>query len=167
MTGDTPPGSTRTGWGYDAHRLGGDPPLLLGGVAVSESVGVIATSDGDVLAHAVTDAMLGAAVLGDLGELFPSDDPSFSGADSMGLLRRAVADALTAGWRADHLDATVIAEEARVAPRRKEIRAGLAGALGLDVNRVSVKATTTDGLGLIGESGGIAAMAVVTVVAAR
>jgi 2-C-methyl-D-erythritol 2,4-cyclodiphosphate synthase len=164
MTGAAPPGQSRTGWGFDAHRLGGDPPILLGGVVVSEETGVIATSDGDVLAHAVTDAVLGAAVLGDMGDHFPSDDPSYAGADSMALLRRAGAEALSAGWRADHVDVTVIAESVRVAPYRSGIRAGIALALGLEVDRVSVKATTTDGLGPIGEGEGIAAVAVVTVV---
>lgn len=157
----------RTGWGFDAHRFGGPPPLLLGGVTVSDAVGVIATSDGDVLAHAVTDALLGAAVLDDMGEHFPSSDPSQLGADSMALLRRTVAGARSAGWRAHHVDVTVIAEEVRVAPHRTEIRAGLAGALEMSIDRVSVKATTTDGLGLIGEGAGIAAVAVVTVVAAQ
>lgn len=163
MTGGAPPGPARTGWGFDAHRLGGEPPLRLGGVSVSETMGVIATSDGDVLAHAVTDALLGAAVLGDMGEHFPSDDPAYSGADSMDLLRRAVASARSSGWRVDHVDATVVAQEVRVAPHRAKIRAGLADALELAVDRVSVKATTSDGLGLIGEGEGIAAMAVVTV----
>ena len=155
--------TTRTGWGFDAHRLGGDPPLLLGGVEVSDTNGVVATSDGDVLAHAVTDALLGACVLGDIGDWFPSDDPAYAGADSMGLLRQVVAAAAGAGWRPTHVDTTVMAEKIRVSPHRDAIRARLAGALALPLDDVSVKATSTDGLGLIGEGEGIAVVAVVDV----
>jgi 2-C-methyl-D-erythritol 2,4-cyclodiphosphate synthase len=154
---------TRTGWGFDAHRFGGDPPLLLGGVEVSTVVGVSATSDGDVLAHAVTDALLGACALGDMGEWFPSDDPAYSGADSMALLRRVVGAARESGWQPSHVDATVIAEKVRVAPHRSGIRASLADALALSVDMVSVKGTTTDGLGLIGVGEGLAVMAVLDV----
>ncbi len=157
------PAGFRVGWGFDAHRLDGQPPLLLGGVTVSDSVGVSATSDGDLLAHAVMDAVLGACSLGDLGEHFPSDDPDLAGADSMRLLARVVAMATRAGWRVSHLDATVIAEAVRVASFRGEIRDRLASALGLDPESISVKATTTDGLGFIGRGEGLAVVAVVTV----
>ncbi|HEX9761930.1 MAG TPA: 2-C-methyl-D-erythritol 2,4-cyclodiphosphate synthase [Acidimicrobiia bacterium] len=163
MNPHAPAGRSRTGWALDAHRLGGEPPLLLGGVVVSHHQGVLATSDGDVLAHAVTDAILGACVLGDMGEWFPSADQAYSGADSMALLRRAVAAGRDAGWVCSHVDATVIVEEVRVAPHRSGIRAGIADALGLPVDQVSVKATTTDGLGLIGEGRAIAVVAIVTV----
>jgi 2-C-methyl-D-erythritol 2,4-cyclodiphosphate synthase len=154
---------SRVGWGFDAHRLDGNPPLKLGGVVVSDSTGVSATSDGDVLAHAVTDALLGACVLGDLGTHFPSDHPASVDADSMELLQRIVAMATGAGWQASHVDVTVVAETVRVSHHRDEITANLAGVLGLDVTGVSVKATTTDGLGFIGRGEGIAAVAVVTV----
>jgi len=157
--------STRVGWGFDAHRLDGEPPLMLGGVIVSDTVGVSATSDGDVLAHAVTDALLGACALGDLGEHFPSDDPASREADSMGLLRRAVAMAADAGWQAAHVDATVVAESIRVAPHRAPIIAGLADALSMGEGAVSVKATSTDGLGFVGRGEGLAVVAVLTVVA--
>ena len=157
--------STRVGWGFDAHRLDGEPPLKLGGVVVSDSLGVSATSDGDVLAHAVTDALLGACVLGDLGEHFPSDDPTSTAADSMSLLRRAVAMAADAGWKAAHVDATVVAESIRVAPHRARIIAGLGEALSLADGAVSVKATSTDGLGFVGRGDGLAVVAVLTVVA--
>ena len=163
MTAGAP--STRVGWGFDAHRLDGEPPLKLGGVIVSDTVGVSATSDGDVLAHAVTDALLGACVLGDLGEHFPSGDLASRDADSMGLLRQAAAMAADAGWKAAHVDATVVAESVRVAPHRRDIAEGLALSLGIPSETVSVKATTTDGLGFIGEGHGIAAVAVVTVAA--
>ncbi len=138
----------RVGWGFDAHRLDGDPPLLLGGVVVSDTLGVSATSDGDVLAHAVTDAVLGAAALFDIGDHFPSDDPAYHGADSMMLLRQAVALAGSGGWVVGNVDVTVVIEEVRVSPHRDQIRDGLADALGVGLDAVSVKATTTDGLGL-------------------
>ena len=154
---------TRVGWGFDVHPLDGEPPLVLGGVIVSETVGVTATSDGDVLAHAVTDAVLGACVLSDIGEHFPSNDPAQAGVDSLGLLGQAVAMALAAGWQVAHVDATVIVEVIQVAPHREAIRARVAEVLGVDVGTVSVKATTTDRLGFIGRGEGLAAVAVVTV----
>jgi len=156
--------STRVGWGFDAHRLDGEPPLKLGGVIVSDTVGVSATSDGDVLAHAITDALLGACALGDLGEHFPSDDPASKGADSMGLLRRAVAMAGDAGWTTAHVDATVVVESIRIAPHRAEIIACLGEVLSLSESAVSVKATSTDGLGFIGRGEGLAAIAVLTAI---
>lgn len=157
-----PPVPSRTGWGFDAHRLGGEPPLILAGVVVSATEGVVATSDGDVAAHALTDAVLGAAVLGDMGDHFPSHDPAFSGADSMELLARAVNRAADLGWAVDHADLTVVAEQIRVGPHREAMRGKLTAVLGIELTRVSVKATTTDGLGFIGSGEGIAAVAVVT-----
>lgn len=157
------PGEPRVGWGFDAHRLDGDPPLKLGGVVVSETEGVSATSDGDVLAHAVTDAVMGACVLGDIGEHFPSEDPASTDADSMDMLRHAVSLAAEAGWRTGHVDVTVLAETIRISPHRETIAANLAAALDVSPADVSVKATTTDGLGIVGRSEGLAAVAVVTV----
>jgi 2-C-methyl-D-erythritol 2,4-cyclodiphosphate synthase len=159
----SPTGATRVGWGFDAHPLDGDPPLIIGGVVVSDHVGVSATSDGDVLAHAITDAVLGACVLGDLGEHFPSEDPAMAGVSSLELLGQATTMAVAAGWQVTHVDATVLAEDVRIAPRREEIRVNLARALGVVDDLVSVKATTTDGLGFIGRGEGLAAVAVVTV----
>lgn len=158
-----PAGGARVGWGFDAHRLDGDPPLKLGGVVVSETVGVSATSDGDVLCHAVTDALMGACVLGDIGDHFPSDDPAMAGVDSVFLLRQAATMATAAGWGVSHVDVTVIAEEVRVAPHRSEIAVNLADAMAAPPGSVSVKATTTDGLGFVGSGEGIAAVALVTV----
>ena len=163
MSPEGPLPTSRVGWGFDAHRLNDTPPLTLGGVAVSEQRGVDATSDGDLVAHAVTDAVLGACVLGDLGEHFPSDDPLLSDADSMFLLRQAATMAMAAGFTIAHLDVTVIAEKIRIAPHRSGIRNNLAAALGVPETIVSVKATSTDGLGFIGSDDGIAAVAVVTV----
>jgi 2-C-methyl-D-erythritol 2,4-cyclodiphosphate synthase len=158
-----PVGGTRVGWGFDAHPLDGEPPLIVGGVSVSETIGVTATSDGDVLAHAVTDALLGACVLSDIGEHFPSGDPALAGADSLDLLGQAAAMAVTAGWQIEHIDVTVVVETVPIAPHRAKIRANLARALGIVPELVSVKATTTDGLGFIGRGEGLAAAAVVTV----
>jgi len=154
----------RVGWGYDAHALNDAPPLTLGGVEVSDTQGVMATSDGDVLAHAITDALLGACVLGDIGQHFPSDDPVFEDADSIFLLRQTATMAMAQGFKPEHVDATVVAEDVRISPHRDVIRDNLADALGMSSDSVSVKATTTDGLGFIGRGEGIAAIAVVTVV---
>ena len=153
----------RVGWGYDAHRLDGPPPLKLGGVVVSESIGISSTSDGDVLAHAVTDALLGAAVAGDIGEHFPSEDPTNEGADSMAILGRALEMCTAAGFSPHHVDVTVVAEEIRISPFRATMRTALAETLGMDVDAVSVKATSTDGLGFVGRGEGLAVVAVVTV----
>ena len=161
---DHPVPTTRVAWGFDAHALNDQPPLLLGGVVVSDTQGVTATSDGDILSHAVTDAVLGACVLGDLGEHFPSDDPLFAGTDSLSLLREAASMAAAAGFAIAHVDATVIAERIRVAPHRQQIRENLADALGVTPDVISVKATSTDGLGFTGTSQGVAAVAVVTVI---
>lgn len=159
------PAGTRVGWGFDAHRLDGEPPLLMGGVVVSDNHGVSATSDGDVLAHAVTDAVFGAACMADIGHHFPADDPSMEGANSMFLLRQAATMAMAEGWVPVHVDATVIVEEVRIAPHRDDVRASVAEALGLAVEAVSIKATTTDGLGFTGSGEGLACVAVVTVAA--
>ena len=159
------PAGNRVGWGFDAHSLDGDPPLILGGVIVSESTGVSATSDGDVLAHAVIDALLGACVLSDIGEYLPSDDPVSEGADSLHFLGETAAMAMATGWQVGHVDATVVVEEVRIAPHREEMRKNLARVLGIAIDSVSVKATTTDGLGFIGRGEGLAVVAVVTVTA--
>lgn len=163
MTAGPSASGTRVGWGFDAHRLDGDPPLRLAGEVVSDSIGVSATSDGDVLAHAVTDALLGACVLGDVGMHFPSDDPNMARVDSMSLLRQAAAMATAAGWIVVHLDVTVIAQEIRIAPHREEMIGHLVEVLAVPSDAVSVKATTTDGLGFIGSGEGLAVVAVITV----
>lgn len=148
----------------DAHRLGSDPPVLLGGVEVDLSRGVIATSDGDVVAHAVADALLGTTASGDIGQLFPSTDPRWENADSMVLLGKVVEMVREDGGQPSFCDVTVVAESVRVSPHRLAIRESLAGTLGLEVDEVSVKATTTDGMGWLGRDQGIAAMAVVGVI---
>ena len=153
----------RTGFGYDAHRFGGVEPLRLGGVEIPGAPGVRATSDGDVAAHALIDAVFGACALGDIGEHFPSGDGRFDGADSMALLRRAAEMATAAGFDVHAVDVTVVSQDVRIAPYRSAMCSQIAAALGLDIAQVSVKATTTDGIGGIGRGEGIAAAAVATV----
>jgi 2-C-methyl-D-erythritol 2,4-cyclodiphosphate synthase len=151
----------RAGHGFDAHRFGGPGPLKLGGVVVAADRGLVGTSDADVVAHAVADALLGAAALGDLGTYFPTGDPQWEGADSMALLADVVERVRAAGLRPDSLDVTVIAERVRVAPYRDAIRRSLAAALGIPLERTSVKATSTDGMGALGADEGMAALATV------
>jgi len=151
----------RVGIGVDAHALADGVPLVLGGVRFDESArGLAGHSDGDVIAHALTDAILGAAGLGDIGSLFPSGDPALAGADSLALLRDALAQVHERSWRVVNADCILIGEEPRIAPRREEMRARLADALGVDAERVTVRATTTDRLGFTGRGEGLAAQAV-------
>jgi 2-C-methyl-D-erythritol 2,4-cyclodiphosphate synthase len=150
----------RAGIGYDIHRLAADRRLVLGGVAIEHPTGLVGHSDGDVLLHALMDALLGAANLGDLGRHFPSDDPAYAGASSLGLLTRVGALLREAGLAVASLDATVIAQAPRVAPHVGAMRDAIAGALGIESGRVSVKATTNDGLGVVGSGEAIAALAI-------
>ncbi|MGA7272679.1 MAG: 2-C-methyl-D-erythritol 2,4-cyclodiphosphate synthase [Acidimicrobiia bacterium] len=151
----------RVGWGYDAHRFEGPGPLILAGVVVDQARGVAATSDGDLVAHAVADAILGGAGLGDLGEHFPSDDPRWRDTDSMAMVRQAAMSAHEAGWYVAGCDVTVVAERVRIAPHRQAMRLALADRLGVvEPDSVSVKATTTDGLGFTGRDEGLAVTAV-------
>lgn len=151
----------RIGFGVDAHRFAAEGTVVLAGVLVDGSRGVAATSDGDVAAHAVADALLGAAALGDLGDHFPSSDPRWQGADSLEMLAAVVALVAANGYRVSSVDVTVAAETVRVAPHRQAMRANLAHRLGVEVGAVSVKATSTDGLGWLGADEGIAATSVV------
>ena len=150
----------RIGQGYDVHPFEDGRRLVLGGVLFEGETGLAGHSDGDALTHAVIDALLGAAALGDMGSHFPSSDASLLGADSIELLSRVKGLIADAGYVLSNLDATVVAQRPRIAPRAKEMRSRLAEALGVDVARVSVKATTTDGLGAMGRAEGIAAQAV-------
>jgi 2-C-methyl-D-erythritol 2,4-cyclodiphosphate synthase len=137
--------------------------LVLGGVVVDEGHGLVATSDGDVAIHALTDALLGAAALGDLGTHFPSSDPRWEGSSSLDLLARAVELLGERGLGVVNVDVTIIAQSIRVAPHREAMRSAIAGVLGVGEDAVSVKATTTDGLGFLGRDEGIAALATATV----
>ena len=150
----------RVGTGIDAHAFEDGLPLVLGGVAIEHPRGLAGHSDGDVLAHALTDAVLGAAGMEDIGALFPSGDPLLAGADSIELLREAWRRVQDAGWELVNADVVLIGEEPRLAPHRDAMRARLAGALGVGPELVAVRATTTDGLGFTGRREGLAAQAV-------
>ncbi|WP_372720487.1 2-C-methyl-D-erythritol 2,4-cyclodiphosphate synthase [Immundisolibacter sp.] len=150
----------RIGHGYDLHALAPGRRLVLGGVEIPHSHGPLAHSDGDVLLHALADALLGAAALGDIGEHFPDTDPAFAGADSRVLLQRVVALVRAAGYAVANVDATVLAQQPKLAPHRDAMRANIAADLGIASDAVSVKATTTEQLGPVGRGEAIAAHAV-------
>ena len=150
----------RVGHGYDVHRLVEGRTLILGGVTVPFDRGLLGHSDADVLTHAVMDALLGAAALGDIGQLFPDSDAAYAGADSIALLERVTALLREHGWQVGNVDATVVAQTPKLAPYIPEMRRRLAEAMGLDVDCVSVKATTEERLGFTGSGEGMAAHAV-------
>jgi 2-C-methyl-D-erythritol 4-phosphate cytidylyltransferase/2-C-methyl-D-erythritol 2,4-cyclodiphosphate synthase len=153
----------RTGLGFDVHGFAGDGPLMLGGVAIPHSRGLAGHSDADVALHAITDALLGAAGLGDIGEYFPPSDPQWQGASSDLFLAHAAGLIRSSGGIIDHVDCTIICEEPKVAPHRSAIKARIAHILGLGQTQVSIKATTTEGLGFTGRREGIAAQAVASI----
>ena len=150
----------RVGTGSDAHAFAVGVPLVVGGVRIEHPRGLAGHSDGDVLAHALTDAVLGAAGLEDIGALFPPGDPALAGADSIELLSGAWRRVREAGWELVNADVVLVGEEPRLAPHRDEMRARLAAAVGVEPERVAVRATTTDGLGFTGRREGLAAHAV-------
>lgn len=151
----------RIGQGWDRHRLAPGRPCILGGVRFEHDAGPVAHSDGDVAAHAVADALLGAAALGDLGRLFPDTDPAHAGADSLALLAEVTARVHAVGWRVGNVDLTVICEAPRIAPQAAAMAANLADALRVPAGDVSVKATRGEGLGPEGRGEGITVQAVV------
>jgi len=153
----------RTGMGFDVHAFAGEGPVMLGGIVVPHGRGLAGHSDADVVLHAITDALLGAAGLGDIGEHFPPSDPQWKGASSDLFLRHAVALIAARGAIVDHVDCTIIAEEPKVGPYRFAMRQRIGEIAGLDVGQVSIKATTTEGLGFIGRREGIAAQAVASI----
>jgi 2-C-methyl-D-erythritol 2,4-cyclodiphosphate synthase len=148
------------GLGVDAHALADGVRLVLGGVTIESPRGLAGHSDGDVIAHALIDALLGAAGLGDIGSLFPSGDPRWEGASSLDLLRDAYERVRASGYALVNADCVLIGEEPRIAPHREEMRRRLAGALGVEPGLVNVRATTTDKLGFTGRGEGLAAQAV-------
>ena len=154
----------RVGAGFDVHALEEGVPLVLGGVAIDHPRGLAGHSDGDVLAHALTDALLGAAGLEDIGALFPSTDPKLADADSLDLLAQAWERIRADGWKLANADVVLVGEEPRLAPHRDEMRRRLAAALDVDAELVAVRATTTDGLGFTGRREGLAAQAVALLV---
>jgi 2-C-methyl-D-erythritol 2,4-cyclodiphosphate synthase len=156
-------GETRCGVGYDVHRLVPGRRLVLGGVEFPGEMGLQGHSDADVLTHAICDALLGAAGLGDIGGHFPDTDPQYAGADSVELLRRAAALAAEAGFRVVNVDAVLVAEQPRIAGQVARMRERLGAALGVAPDRVNVKGKTAEGLGVVGAGAGIASHAVCTV----
>ncbi|MBQ9692683.1 MAG: 2-C-methyl-D-erythritol 2,4-cyclodiphosphate synthase [Clostridia bacterium] len=150
----------RIGHGYDVHRLVEGRRLILGGVEIPHTKGLLGHSDADVLLHAISDALLGAAALGDIGKLFPDSDPAYKDADSPKLLKKVYVHLYHNGYTVVNIDATVIAESPKLSPHIPEMRRNIAMALGLDISDVSVKATTEEGLGFSGDGSGIAAHAV-------
>jgi 2-C-methyl-D-erythritol 4-phosphate cytidylyltransferase / 2-C-methyl-D-erythritol 2,4-cyclodiphosphate synthase len=154
---------TRTGMGFDVHSFAGEGPIMLGGIEVPHGRGLSGHSDADVVLHAITDALLGAAGLGDIGEHFPPSDPRWKGADSSLFLAHAIELLRQKGALIDHIDCTVIAEAPKVGPHRAAMRVRIAEIAGLNVEQVSVKATTTEGLGFAGRREGIAAQAVASI----
>lgn len=150
----------RVGMGYDVHRLVEERRLILGGVEIPYEKGLLGHSDADVLLHAIMDAMLGAAALGDIGRHFPDTDPAYKGADSMVLLQACREKLRAAGYRVHNLDALICAQAPKMAPHIEAMRANIARALALEVDAVNVKATTTERLGFVGDGSGISAYAV-------
>lgn len=157
----------RVGTGFDAHAFADGVPLVLGGISIASERGLAGHSDGDVIAHALIDALLGAAGLDDIGAMFPSSDPQWEGASSLDLLERAYSRIRELGFSLVNADVVLIGEEPRLAPHRLQIRAALTGALGVDEQRLAVRATTTDKLGFTGRGEGLAAQAVALVRAAH
>ena len=154
---------SRTGMGYDVHAFAGEGPIMLGGIAIPHSRGLAGYSDADVVLHAITDALLGAAGLGDIGEHFPPSDPQWKGASSDLFLGHAAGLVRARGGIIDHVDVTIIAEEPKVGPHRSRIRMRISEILGVKLEQVSVKATTTEGLGFTGRREGMAAQAVASI----
>ena len=150
----------RIGHGYDVHRLVEGRKLIMGGVEIPYEKGLLGHSDADVLAHAIMDALLGAAALGDIGKLFPDNDPAFEGADSMKLMEKVVAVLAEKGWKIGNIDSTVIAQRPKLAPFIPRMRERMAQVCGIDLEQISVKATTEEKLGFTGSGEGIAAHAV-------
>ncbi len=150
----------RIGMGYDVHRLVPDRALVLGGVEIPYELGLLGHSDADVLLHAIMDAVLGAAALGDIGQHFPDTDPAYKGASSTKLLESVAERTREAGYRIGNIDATIIAQRPKMRPYIRDMRENIAGTLGIELSRVSVKATTEEGLGFTGRGEGISAQAV-------
>ncbi|WP_120995608.1 2-C-methyl-D-erythritol 2,4-cyclodiphosphate synthase [Stutzerimonas urumqiensis] len=155
----------RIGHGYDVHRFGEGDFITLGGIHIAHSRGLVAHSDGDVLLHALSDALLGAAALGDIGKHFPDTDPRFKGADSRALLRHVVELVQAEGWCVGNVDATIVAQAPKMAPHIEAMRGCIAADLQVELSQVNVKATTTEKLGFVGREEGIAVHAVALLIA--
>lgn len=156
----------RIGHGYDVHRFGEGDFITLGGVRIPHKFGLVAHSDGDVLLHALSDALLGACALGDIGKHFPDTDPQFKGADSRALLRHVLGLVEAKGWKVENVDTTIIAQAPKMAPHIQSMREAIAADLKVELDQVNVKATTTEKLGFTGREEGIAVHAVTLLVRA-
>lgn len=156
----------RIGHGFDVHAFGGEGPVTLGGVKIDYAQGLLAHSDGDVVLHALADALLGAVALGDIGHHFPDTDAAFKGIDSRILLRKVFADVTTAGYQIGNVDITIMAQAPKMAPHINAMRECIASDLACELNQINVKATTTEKLGFVGRKEGIAVEAVVLLVGA-
>ena len=154
----------RIGNGYDIHRLVADRPLILGGVNIPHSLGLLGHSDADVLTHAIMDALLGALSLGDIGHYFPPSDSQWEGANSITLLEQVIKIIQSQGWQIGNIDSTVVAEQPKLKPHLKAMRSTLASAMDLEIECISVKATTNEKLGPVGREAGICAYAVVLLI---
>ena len=150
----------RVGMGYDVHRLVPDRPLILGGVKIDYELGLLGHSDADCLLHAIMDALLGAAAMGDIGKHFPDTDEKYKGADSAVLMKEVGRMLAEAGFRVGNIDATIIAQKPKMAPHIESMRERIAEVLGIDISRITVKATTEEGLGFTGEGLGISCQAI-------
>lgn len=157
----------RVGIGYDSHRFADGGPMVLGGISIDSHRHLSGHSDGDAICHAVTDAILGAAGLGDIGSFFPDTDPSIKGVDSVHMLRVAVKALNNAGWLVGNVDITVVAERQKISPHREKIRERIAHALNTEVENVFVKGKTNEGMGWIGRDEGIAVMAVTVIIPSK
>jgi 2-C-methyl-D-erythritol 2,4-cyclodiphosphate synthase len=154
----------RIGNGYDIHQLVPDRPLILGGVRIPHSLGLLGHSDADVLTHAIMDALLGALGLGDIGHYFPPSDPKWKGADSIVLLAQVLALIQAQGWLIGNIDSTIVAEQPKLKPHLKSMRSSLAKAMAIDLEQISIKATTNEKLGPVGREEGICAYAIALLV---
>lgn len=150
----------RVGMGYDVHRLVPDRPLILGGVKIDYELGLLGHSDADCLLHAIMDALLGAAAMGDIGKHFPDTDEKYKGADSAVLMKEVGRMLAEAGFRVGNIDATIIAQKPKMAPHIESMRERIAEVIGIDISRINVKATTEEGLGFTGEGLGISCQAI-------
>lgn len=157
----------RIGYGYDVHRLAPGESLVLGGVTIPSEFGTVAHSDGDVLLHAICDALLGAAALGDIGEHFPDNDAVYRGISSISLLERSVQLLAESGYSIGNIDATLVLERPKILPYKDEMRRTIAAACGVSVSRISLKATTSETLGFVGTGAGVTAHATALIFAAR
>jgi 2-C-methyl-D-erythritol 2,4-cyclodiphosphate synthase len=154
----------RTGFGYDVHRLVTGRNLILGGVKIPHPYGLLGHSDADVITHALCDAILGAAALGDLGQHFPDNDPSYTGISSIKLLEEVIQKIVSSGWRLGNADITLVSQAPKIAPFVAEMEKNISEACKVSVDQINIKATTTEGLGFTGTGEGMAAYAVVTII---